>query len=186
MQGETSDFVRGLERFGRILWRAAWAVQFFFWLVPVAFFAFHYLVEAPRFEETRLQTLETGFNGMAGIIAAAAPEWDVMRDIRGHGFIFLLDVFIDRGMAFDVWLDLDEKKAWHAGAAVVQYKADKRLDWVKTSWGKLHADNLRPASPAREQGGRENVMAPAMDYSTKPAENAGGLETSSGELEGGR
>ncbi len=153
-----------LRRLGRILWRAAWGVQALLWLIPLIFFGFYHLVEKPRFTRLEQAGLADGFNGLAGIIASSEPEWDTVREIRGHGSIPLVDTFLDRRMAFNVWLDLDERKGWHSGSAIIQYDKDGRLAWVAGSSGGIAASATRAGVPPRaEHGATQTVQPSAKD-----------------------
>jgi hypothetical protein len=114
----------------RLLWRAAWLLQFLFWGFLIFFLFYHWFVETPTMQGYYDAGLERGFDGLAGVAASLDPTFEELKTVKGRGNANRFTRLTGECF-FAVWHELDEMPSWNAGLAKLRFDQDGRLLWVR-------------------------------------------------------
>lgn len=114
----------------RLFRLAAWGLLGALWLFILFLMGCHWFVVVPATRDFYEAGLEQGFDALAGIVAAADPQWENVRSITGRPVGGRLNRLQGDTM-FNVWLDHDEVPGWHSGLAALRFDKDGRLVWAR-------------------------------------------------------
>lgn len=121
---------KGGSRFLTFLWVAAWIVQAALWGFLLFVATSFWFYQVPATDDYYAAGLETGFDGLAAIVASAEPDWEEMRAIKGQSPGKDLSR-LQGDATFKTWLEQDEEPSWNSGLAKLKFDRNGHLLWVR-------------------------------------------------------
>lgn len=114
----------------RVFRFVAWGLLGLLWIFILFLMGNYWLVEVPATRNFYEAGLEQGFDALAGIVAAADPDWESVRGIAGRPIGRRFNRLQGDTM-FNVWLDHDEVPGWNSGLGSLRFDSEGRLFWVR-------------------------------------------------------